>query len=650
MAPSSALQLCEFLGIVRTLTHRDPGRCTEAELLRRAALTIGHHRQVHACTLFMQREDTLVCEMIAVRDPGSGGVVCLEGGDHADVDFLAQLATEVAHSGESLQCHGRFLAAASDSPNWCPVLCQPLCHAGEQVGVAILRLHARELEPWHERLLELFSDLLGLTLVTARMMRTQRQALALTERASDAGEKIIEQERRQRAEAERLLESQHRRISYQASHDPLTGLLNRRGLLGRLRDLIAGRAAHGARHGALYLDVDRFRLVTDACGDLIGDQLMRRTGRAIAEHLNVDEVGGRMGNGVFVVLLPGHSRAQCRARAAMLSEAIAGLAFEHPGPGMDTTVSIGLASFASGELDAENVLRRASAACSLAREQGGNQIQEYQDGDWRLTQRVRETQWVPRLLRALQENRFELVAQPLIPLCADRSIGGTNSPGYELLLRYVDDSGALVSASEFIPTAERFGLSVKLDELVVRSALRWLRENPRWLASAAFVTINLSGHSLGRISFLEDLTTTISASGVAADKLVFEVTETAAISDLGAARTFFQRLRASGCRFALDDFGTGHASFAYLRDLPVDMIKIDGEFVRAMATSSVSASLVRTVNQLGHELGLCTVAECVESEAVMESLREIGVDYAQGFLFGEPLPLSALADDLQPLR
>jgi len=285
--------------------------------------------------------------------------------------------------------------------------------------------------------------------------------------------------------------------------------------------------------------------------------------------------------------------------------------------------------------DANAALAAADTACYSAKEEGRNRINVFDENDAQLTRRRGEMQWVSRINRALDEDRFRLVYQPIVPVSAPRDQG----QHYEILVRMLDDDGSVVMPGAFLPAAERFNLASRIDRWVVGRALTWLARHPEHVQSLSLCSINLSGQSLTDGEFLDFTLDTLQRTGVPAEKICFEVTETAAITNLARGTVFIERMRERGCRFALDDFGSGLSSFAYLRSLPVDYLKIDGSFVKGIVEDSIDLEMVRSINQIGHVMGKRTIAEFVDNERIMAKLREIGVDYAQGFGLGKPQPL-----------
>ncbi len=299
--------------------------------------------------------------------------------------------------------------------------------------------------------------------------------------------------------------------------------------------------------------------------------------------------------------------------------------------------SIGLVSFGETMESAASVLSAADAACYAAKDKGRNRVLVYQADDTELSQRRGQTQWVSRLKRALDEDRFVLYSQSIVPVAPGKSLPVMR----EILLRLHAEDGSLIPPGAFLPAAERYGLMPAIDRWVVRSVLQWLARHAADPALVDCYTINLSGLSLGDGTFLDFVLQELESSGVAPARIAFEITETAAVAALDKAVYLIKVLKDRGCRFMLDDFGSGWSSFTYLKNLPVDFIKIDGGLVRDLIDDKLDDAMVRSINEIGHMLGITTIAEFVESDAVLQRLALFGVDYAQGYFIGHPAPIDA---------
>jgi diguanylate cyclase (GGDEF)-like protein/PAS domain S-box-containing protein len=423
-------------------------------------------------------------------------------------------------------------------------------------------------------------------------------------------------------------------LSHQATHDPLTGLVNRAEFERRLSHLLKS-ANPLAPHALLYLDLDQFKVVNDTCGHAAGDDLLRQISALLRTKLRARDTLARLGGDEFGVLLEHCSAGEAERIANALCELLQGFRFGWNDKSFTIGVSIGLVPITHPSETLAGAFSAADSACYAAKEKGRNRVHVYQAGDTMLAQRDSEMRWMPRIQQALAEERFRLYYQPILPVgseAPDRAHG-------EILLRMLDEAGGIVLPGAFLPAAERYGLMRALDRWVVRKSLEALSVISRGGSDVAFA-INISGQSLGADDFLEFVTQQIDASRVAPSKLCFEITETSAVSELAHALRFIDTLKGCGCRFALDDFGTGLSSFSYLKTLHVDYLKIDGSFVTGLAADDIDQAMVEAVHHVGHMMGLKTIAEWVESPAILLKLRQIGVDYGQGYALGQPRPLA----------
>jgi diguanylate cyclase (GGDEF)-like protein len=381
-----------------------------------------------------------------------------------------------------------------------------------------------------------------------------------------------------------------------------------------------------------YLDLDQFKIINDTCGHVAGDELLKRLGRVLAQQVRRQDTLARLGGDEFGVLLEHCSMHVAERVANALRRTIEDFRFAWEKQVFGIGVSIGVVPIQGLGQSVSSILSAADAACYAAKDRGRNRIHIYHEGDVELARRHGEMRWVNRIQTALEENRFELARQPIVSLS---TTAGADTH-YELLLRMRDEDGNIVLPEAFLPAAERYNLSVKLDRWVVREAFRLLTRDPDHLEQLFLCSINLSGVSLADEDFLIFVTTELASTGLPPGKVCFEITETAAIANLPGAMRFIEVLRRIGCRFALDDFGSGLSSFAYLKSLPVDFLKIDGVFVKDIAEDPIDRELVRSINEIGHVMGKRTIAEFVESQEILTALNEIGVDYAQGFELGKP--------------
>ncbi len=428
-------------------------------------------------------------------------------------------------------------------------------------------------------------------------------------------------------------------VSYQAAHDSLTGLVNRREFEKRLTRTLESVVDDSARHALCYLDLDQFKVINDICGHIAGDELLRRLGKVLKEKVRKRDTLARLGGDEFGVLLEDCSLQQAERIAEELRNTISEFRFIWNDKVFTIGVSIGLVPIGRPEETVTSALSMADAACYAAKDAGRNRIHVYHESDGELARRHGEMQLVSRINHALEENRFHLVYQPIIPVSRTTD----NRRHFELLLRMQDETGAMISPGAFLGAAERYNLSIPLDRWVISTAFAWLNGKPRQLDNIHLCSINLSGHSLGDEDFLKFVIKRFSETGVPCDKICFEITETAAIANFDSATRFINTLRARGCRFALDDFGSGLSSFAYLKNLPVDFLKIDGMFVRDIVDDPIALAMVKSINEIGQLMGKQTIAEFVENEAILERLKEISIDYAQGFGVGRPRPITEMS-------
>jgi len=429
-------------------------------------------------------------------------------------------------------------------------------------------------------------------------------------------------------------------LSFQATHDALTLLVNRREFERRVTRVVDTARKQREEHVLCYLDLDQFKIINDTSGHVAGDELLKRLGRVLAQQVRTQDTLARLGGDEFGVLLEDCSMHVAERVANALRRTIEDFRFVWEKQVFSIGVSIGVVPIQGPGQTVSSILSGADAACYAAKDRGRNRIHMYHEGDVELARRHGEMRWVTRIQTALEENRFELARQPIVPLSAS----AREDTHYELLLRMRDEDGNIVLPDAFLPAAERYNLSVKLDRWVVREAFRLLTRNPGHLENLFLCSINLSGVSLADEDFLIFVTTELASTGIPPSKVCFEITETAAIANLAGAMRFIEVLRRIGCRFALDDFGSGLSSFAYLKSLPVDFLKIDGVFVKDIVEDPIHRELVRAINEIGHVMGKKTVAEFVDSEAILNSLKVIGVDYAQGYAVGKPRPIDRILD------
>ena len=425
-------------------------------------------------------------------------------------------------------------------------------------------------------------------------------------------------------------------LRHQASHDELTGLVNRREFERRLSAAVAPLPDQREPGALLYLDLDQFKIVNDTCGHHAGDELIRRVADTIRAAVRSSDTIGRLGGDEFGLLLPACAPAAALSIAETIRSNLSELRFSWGRRTFLVGASIGVVMLERGFGTVAEALSAADSACYLAKDSGRNRVQVFRQEDRQIQLRAEEMNWVVRLEDALEHSRFELFAQEIRPIA-----GPKLDTSYEILLRLRDEDGRLIEPMEFLPAAERYGLMKRLDRWVIERTIQRLGA-VRDVATMPRLAVNLSAASLGDGELLGFISSRLREHEVAPHRLGFEVTETAAISELAAAELLLESLRKLGCSIGLDDFGSGMSSFGYLRRLPIDYVKIDGEFVQAMNKDPVKRAIVASMHQIARVMGLRTVAEHVEGDAVLALLREIGVDYAQGFAIGMPAPLAEL--------
>jgi diguanylate cyclase (GGDEF)-like protein/PAS domain S-box-containing protein len=422
-----------------------------------------------------------------------------------------------------------------------------------------------------------------------------------------------------------------RTLAYRARHDPVTGLINRAEFERRLQRALYDAGTHASEHALALLDVDQFKVINYRFGHAAGDELLHEIGEIVTDALRSGDTVARLNGDELGILLEHCSLARAHALVAEVVTAIGAFDFEWAGQPYNVTASVGLVPIRPDSDSVAELLSHSDAACRAAADGGRGRIHVWRADDREVGERQREMEWAACVENALHADRFQLHIQPIVPL---QGGGGTH---HELLLRMLDPRGELISAQNFLPAAERYHLAPRLDRWVVAHAIEWL--DGSGYAPEDTCCINLSGQSLADPEFPRFVLDRLLRRKALGASICFEITETALIANLERARTSMETLAHAGCRFALDDFGSGHSSFAYLRSLPVQWLKIDGAFVRGIADSAEELEFLRLINELGHVTGKRTVAESVESASVLEKLHEIGVDFAQGYHMGRPAPL-----------
>ncbi|MGE5026955.1 MAG: EAL domain-containing protein [Betaproteobacteria bacterium] len=426
-----------------------------------------------------------------------------------------------------------------------------------------------------------------------------------------------------------------RQLSYQATHDTLTGLYNRQEFERRLAIIIDSASTLDHEHALLYLDLDQFKVINDTCGHAAGDELLRQLTALLQKQVRESDTLARLGGDEFGLLLDNCHQEKAKEIANELLAAIQAFRFIWEDKTYSIAASIGLVMVNKGSGSAATLLSAADTACFAAKDKGRNRIQIFSAEDSELTRRHGEMHWVAKISKAFEKERFRLYYQPIVPL----QKGNEDEQHFEILIRMLDENNQLVPPAAFIPAAERYNLMASVDRWVISHTFNWLVANSHRKTCCA---INLSGQSLGDENFLGFVTDQIKGSGVEPKKICFEVTETAAIGNLASAQHFIREIKALGCRFSLDDFGSGMSSYAYLKSLPVDFLKIDGGFVKDMVDDPIDYAMVEAINKIGHVMGIQTIAEFVENQAIMDRLHDLGVNFAQGYGIAKPSPLEEM--------
>jgi len=428
------------------------------------------------------------------------------------------------------------------------------------------------------------------------------------------------------------------KIVYQASHDALTGLVNRSEFDGVVQKSVKEANENKAEHALCYLDLDQFKVVNDTSGHLAGDELLRQLGNVLKKQIRKKDVLARLGGDEFGVLMSHCSLDEAYHACEKLRNVIRDFQFAWEDKSFSVGVSIGISSINDSTGNAVDALKEADAACYAAKEKGRNRVHVFRPDDEELASRQGEMQWVEKIQRGLDEDRFVLYGQLIVPI-ADNPQENLH---FETLVRYIDEQGNTIPPGAFLPAAERYNLATALDKWVIAHLFEWLEQHPDYLEKLSVCSVNLSGLSLSDESMLNYITETFEHYSIPTTKICFEITETAAIGNLNNATKFIQQLREIGCSFSLDDFGSGLSSFAYLKNLPVDYLKIDGLFVKDILEDQVDLAMVKSINEVGHVMNKKTIAEFVENKEIFDLLNELGVDYAQGYGIAKPVPLDEL--------
>jgi diguanylate cyclase (GGDEF)-like protein/PAS domain S-box-containing protein len=441
-------------------------------------------------------------------------------------------------------------------------------------------------------------------------------------------------------------------LSWEASHDPLTNLVNRREFERCLRQALAIAKIQDKQHILAYLDLDRFKVVNDTCGHLAGDELLCQVAALMQTKMRKTDTLGRLGGDEFGIIFYECPADKAQHLAEEIRQVIQEFRFIWENKTFNIGVSIGLVEISALSLDVANIMSTADAACYSAKEAGWNQIRFYKSDDRELIKQRQQMQWLPKINQALVENHFRLYFQSITPL--NRNPSNQDRPGRanplpqkhcEILLRLIDEDKKIVPPMTFIPTAERFKLMPAIDRWVISTLFSMLdshfKSNPNGKTNklSSKYSVNLSGASINEVDFIDFVCEQFDIYKIPPQIICFEITETVAISHLNRAIKLMHTLKDMGCQFSLDDFGSGMSSFTYLKALPINYLKIDGSFVKNIDNDSVAEAIVASINRIAHEMGIQTIAEFVSSEAILQKISTLGVDFAQGHIIDQPRPL-----------
>ena len=426
-----------------------------------------------------------------------------------------------------------------------------------------------------------------------------------------------------------------RRLKYQASHDILTKLINRSEFEKRVRSAIVVAQDQAENSAVLYIDLDRFKLINDICGHAAGDELLKQVAKLLRTIVGEKNSVARMGGDEFAVLIEDCYFSQAEKIANKILSDLAAYRFSWNEKTFSVEASIGVAEIKESCDGLTYILNAVDSACYLAKESGRNCIRKYSEGDDTIIERKGQERWIQHFDKALENDDLILYAQPIVPLSNDKS----KKNALEVLVRMLDDDGSIIPPNAFLPAVERYDRAYKLDRWIVEQVFKFVSEHKKFIKQLGKCSINLSGQSMAEDDLLPYIQQKAREYKIDSTKICFEITETAAIANLTTAIDLINSLKEEGFLFALDDFGSGLSSFAYLKSLPVDYLKIDGIFVKDMQTDKVNYAMVKAIHDMSAVLDKQTIAEYVENEAVMELLTEIGIDFGQGFYLGKPEPI-----------
>lgn len=452
---------------------------------------------------------------------------------------------------------------------------------------------------------------------------------------------IVHRDIQKREKREQELFASQKELSYQANHDILSGLVNRRGFERYLSMAMVSKQIKNAEHVFCYLDLDQFKIINDTCGHIAGDELLRQVSQLLKKDIRSHDILARLGGDEFGILMEHCNLENAKQIVQKIIDRVSRHRFLWEEKPFAISVSIGMAHISENINSTTDLLRNADIACYAAKDAGRNCFRIYQEGISDTAKIHGDMEWVTKINSALENNSFCLYVQIIQPNIKTDKLG----LHYEVLLRMLDDSGSVITPNTFLPAAERYHLITKIDIWVIKNQFDYLSRHPEHLDVLEMCSINLSGSSLTAPGFLQTVLDCLRHYDIPARKICFEITETAAVSNFTEAIKFIAAMNKIGCSFALDDFGTGLSSFAYLKYLPVDYLKIDGVFVKGIVDDPIDYAMVKSIHEVGHVMGKKTVAEFVENSEIGLKLKEIGVDFLQGYGIARPCPIEELQLD-----
>ncbi|WP_078121053.1 EAL domain-containing protein [Thiosocius teredinicola] len=602
---AGVVMLVESLSLIRQLASSCVAVPAEGIPQLVSGIVTGH-AAFHGCAVFLAGD---------LQSP-SGGIqpLTVASSPHSFVEEISlPKVVDVIQTGGAYRWPGaRERAGKSQSG----LLIQSISVGGRAVGaIAVHHPDPRVFQVWHENLLGLIADILGLALCRCDVGQP-----ALTGPSEETP-------------VEHVMPQTGEFADMPVDLDALTGLATPETFQ---RCLEKSRELTGPMPYLFFLDIDRFRMIRECGGTTLSDHVIEVLSGVLLRLAGRDCAVSRIGVDQFGMIMRLAGREQALEKATMLLESVEALRFSHDGERYELTASVGIVRPNRYQDTPEESIRKARDACREAKHLGGGHVQFYQDQLVATARLEEDGRILNQLIRAFKDNDLLLYAQEIQPLEQPKNPAASR---FEILLRAQGHKGSIYSAGMFLPVAERYGLSAKLDRWVVGEALRQLSELPRELLANRSFAINLSGHSVDSACFLDFVLDAFAVTGLPPQHVCFEITETAAISDIQAARAFVDALQAIGCEFALDDFGSGHTSFLYLRDLPVDYLKIDGNLVRDIANDAFSRSIVRSIHDIAKTMGKCTIAEYIETDSILNTVKEIGIDFGQGYTLAVPKPL-----------